>query len=418
MCYNFDQMKEKKSLRVLLASPYPFTEEPGGVKDFILGLKQALRKKGCTVFIIAPGSQDAHKRGEVDFVLGMDFKIVTDQTGFRASLSRKITAKKILESINPDIIVIHEPFVPSIGHTIISSLIKIKDGKKPVIVGQFHANREDLNWPLKAVEFVFRHLVRRPTLYGKMVGLSVGFASTINNNLDGRIAVSQATKSFWQKKFPAEYKIIHNGIDVGELSQDKLSRRKNLNSVIFFAGRHDNRKGIDDLIKAIKILVQSEINNIELKIAGKGEMTGILQKLVKDLKLQKYVKFIGVLSRKELIEAYGNADVVVAPSIGGEGFNRTIIEARSAGAPVVCTDIGGHREAIGKDLACFMAKPNNPRSLARQIMRVLSLDETEKLRITERGRREVKSLFDWDKIATEHMDYYKKMIEDKGLRIN
>ncbi|MBF8250287.1 MAG: hypothetical protein HW400_888, partial [Candidatus Levybacteria bacterium] len=306
-----------------MASAYPFTEEPGGVKDFILGLKTALVKLGCEVFVVAPGSQDAYKKGLIDFILGMDFKVVTDQTGFRASLSRKTTADKILKEVKPDMIVIHEPFVPSVGHTIISSLARlarrslgeggIKNGKKPVVVGQFHANREDLNWPLKTVEFVFRHLVRRPTINGnKVLGLSSGFVSTINNNLDGRIAVSSATKNFWQKKFQGDYKVIYNGIDTDELTPDTISPAtggiRGARRTILFAGRHDSRKGIGDLIKAINLLVQSGIENIRLKIAGAGEMTGFLQAMVRKSDLQKYIQFVGVLSRKELVKAYRTAD--------------------------------------------------------------------------------------------------------------
>ena len=402
-----------------MASAYPFTEEPGGVKDFILGLKTALVKLGCEVFVVAPGSQDAYKKGLIDFILGMDFKVVTDQTGFRASLSRKTTADKILKEVKPDIIVVHEPFVPSIGHTIISSVVRARNGKTPIIIGQFHANREDLNWPLKAVEFVFRHLVRRPTINGnKVLGLSSGFVSTINNNLDGRIAVSSATKNFWQKKFPGDYKVIYNGIDTDELTPDTTSPAtggiRGARRTILFAGRHDSRKGIGDLIKAINLLVQSGIENIRLKIAGAGEMTGFLQAMVRKSDLQKYIQFVGVLSRKELVKAYRTADLVVAPSIGGEGFNRTIIEARSCGTLVVCTDIGGQNEAIGKDLSPFMAKRKNPHNLAKQIMTVLNLPQAKKQEISKRGREEVTSLFDWSKIAGEHLAYYQELIN--GLK--
>lgn len=244
-------------MKIALISPYEFTKEPGGVKDFILGLKKALKMRGHKVCIMAPGSKDAYEKGLVDFVLGMGFKITTDQTEFRASLSRKETAREILRAIKPDIIVIHEPFVPSIGHTIISSLARIENsGRFPVIVGQFHARREGLNWQFKAVEFVARHLIRRPKLDGKKaLSLSSGFLSTINNNLDGRIAVSKATKNFWQKKLPSDYKVIYNGIDTDKLSpiSPASSRLAGLRGIkiILFAGRYDSRKGIDDLINAI-----------------------------------------------------------------------------------------------------------------------------------------------------------------------
>jgi glycosyltransferase involved in cell wall biosynthesis len=407
-------VKEKKKLKILLASCYPFTGEPGGVKDFILGLKEALEKHNCKVVVIAPGSKDAKTKGLVDFVLGIGIKVATDQTKFWASLSRKETATKILEEVKPDIIVIHEPFLPSVGHTIISSVAKNKNKIKPIIVGQFHSSREELNWWLKSVEFVVRHFLRWPKLDRKTIlGLSPGYVSTINNNLDGRIAVSQATRKFWQKKLPADYRVIYNGIDTKRLTVKipKIkSRKKNGEKVILFAGRHDPRKGIGDLISAFGILVNSGHKNLRLKITGKGETTRDLKKKVARMGLRKLVKFVGVLPHPRLIQAYRTADLLVAPSIGGEGFNRTIIEARSCGTLVVCTDIAGQNEAIGKDLFSFMAKPKNPRNLADQIMTVLNLPESEKQKIRLDGRRDVVSHFDWDIIIKKHLEYYRGLL--------
>lgn len=406
-------MGKKRNLSIALVSSYPFTEEPGGVKDFILGLKEALIKYGCLVSVIAPGSKDAKTQGLVDFILGMDFKVATDQTKFSASLSRKETARKILEEAKPDIILVNEPFVPSIGHTIISTITATKYKEKhPIVIGQFHASRENLNWRLKTVEFIVRHLIRRPKLDRRTIlGLSSGYVTTINNNLDGRIAVSQATKRFWQSKLPANYKVIYNGIDTKKLGPDgpKIKEWIDRRKTILFAGRHDSRKGIDDLINAFGLLIE-EGHNIKLKITGTGEMTRTLQKMRQGLGLKELIEFTGTLPFSKLIEAYRTADIVVAPSTGGEGFNRTIIEARSCGTLTVCTNIGGHREAIGKDLSVFMAKPNNPRNLADQIMAVLNLPDIQKQKIRLDGRKDVVSRFDWDVIVKKHLQYYRSLL--------
>jgi phosphatidyl-myo-inositol alpha-mannosyltransferase len=402
----------KKNLSIVLVSPYPFTQEPGGVKDFILGLKEALIKHKCIVNVIAPGSSSLAEKGVVDFVLGVSFKVATDQTEFGASFSRKETAEKIIEAVKPDIIVIHEPFVPSIGHTIISSIAK--DQKRPMIIGQFHANREDFNWWLNAVEFIVRHFIRRPILDKKTVlGLSSGYVSTINDNLNGRIAVSKATKSFWQKKLPAGYDVIYNGINTEKLTTNGPKMRswiKDGKKIILFAGRHDHRKGIEDLINAFNILIKDGQKDIKLKITGSGETTNSLQEMAKRLGLVKSVEFIGILPHAGLIRAYRTADLVVAPSTGGEGFNRTIIEARACGTLVVCTDIGGHQEAIGKDLAPYMAKPKNPLDLARQITKVLNLNGAKKLEIKKRSREDVVLNFDWEVIVKKHLEYYRKLL--------
>jgi glycosyltransferase involved in cell wall biosynthesis len=360
--------------------------------------------------VIAPGSKDAQKKGLVDFVLGVGFKITTDQTEFRASLSRKKTAKTILETIKPDIVIIHEPFVPSIGHTIISSL----GYPRPVIVGQFHARREDLNWRLKLAEFIMKYFVRRPKLSRRtLLSLSTGYVSTINNNLDGRIAVSQATRKFWQKMLPADYKVIYNGIDTDKLTPDgpKINEwMRDGRKIVFFAGRHDPRKGIDDLINALNILIKNGDDSIKLKIAGRGKMTEDLMGMVNKIDLQKRIEFVGILPYEKLIQAYRTADVVVAPSTAGEGFNRTIIEARACGTLVVCADINGQNEAIGKDLSVFMAKPGNPRDLALKIKSILNLGRAKRHEILKRGAEEVKTNFSWDTIAGEHIEYYKKLL--------
>jgi glycosyltransferase involved in cell wall biosynthesis len=406
-------MSGKGNLSIALVSSYPFTQEPGGVKEFILGLREALKRQNCSVSIIAPAANGSKQKNSVDFILGTGFKIATDQTEFQASLSRKDTAKKILKLIKPDIILINEPFLPSIGHTLISTIIKNKDIRRPIIIGQFHANREDLDWRFKTVEFVVRYLIRRPKLDKKrVISLSSGYVSTINKNLDGRIAISYATEKLWQSKLPSDYKVIYNGIDTDKLlpKGPRINNWNDEKKTILFAGRHDPRKGIDDLIVAFNLLVKEGNKNIKLKITGVGEKTKNLRKIVQGLDLENLIEFVGTLPYSQLVEAYRTADLVVAPSSGGEGFNRTIAEARSCGTLVVCTDIEGHREAIGKDLFPFMAKPNNPRDLADQILKVLSLPDIQKQKIRKRGREEVIRNFDWDIIVKQHLEYYRSLL--------
>lgn len=410
MCYNLE-------VKIALVSPYAFTNEPGGVKDFILGLKSALEKKRHIVAVIAPGSKEAKEKGLVDFILGRSFKLSTDQTELTGSFSRKKTAKEILKRVEPDIVVIHEPFVPTIGHTIISTILRKDLETRPIVVGQFHASREDLGFRLKALEFIARHFIRRPKLDRKTIlSLSSGYVTTINDNLDGRIAVSQATKKFWQGKLPADYSIIYNGIDTAELTPNPLLQSfGGARRIIFFAGRHDSRKGVDDLINAFNLLVQLGNADLRLKIAGEGEMTEELRGMVRKLGLESLVEFVGVLTRVELIRAYQTADLLVAPSVDGEGFNRTIAEARSCGTLVVCTEIEGQREAIGKDLAPFMAVPQDPRSLAKKIKAVLDLPDAKKKEIRKRGRDEAKARFDWETIAQEHLAFYESLLSKNKL---
>ena len=77
------------------------------------------------------------------------------------------------------------------------------------------------------------------------------------------------------------------------------------------------------------------------------------------------VRFPGWLS--DLAQLYGQLDLLVAPSAPGEGFGRVIIEAFSAGVPVVAYDSGGIAELIEDGFTGYLVRPQNPETLATRI---------------------------------------------------
>jgi glycosyltransferase involved in cell wall biosynthesis len=64
-------------------------------------------------------------------------------------------------------------------------------------------------------------------------------------------------------------------------------------------------------------------------------------------------------------------DVIVTPSLT-ESFGLTIAEAMAAGRPVVASEVGGVAEIVDEGLTGFLVPPNDPESLARRIIDVLS----------------------------------------------
>ncbi len=412
-------MVEKDRLRVLIQSPYPLSRNtPDGVKDFINGLVPHLEQKGCSIRLVAPDIREKDQN-LATFTLGRSWAIHTGQTNFKAGFTlNKGLAHNILLTTKPDIVVMHEPTVPNSAHTLISAMPKREDGKPyPVLIGQFHARLDHLDRKSKAIMFAARHLARRFKLdQHKGLTLTAGYLNTIDGSLDGRIAVSDGTKRFCEQVYGGEYEVIYNGINTDELTPDgpKIEEWSDGKKTILFAGRHDPRKGIDDLIKAFNLIIKSGRNDIKLKITGKGEMTDSLLAMVDQLGISHLVEFLGIIPRSELVKAYRSADLVVAPSIDGEGFNRTIAEGRSCGTLVVCTNIPGQDEAIGEDLFRFMAQPRNPDDLARQISKVLDLPDEEKQRISKEGRRAVVARFSWPVIARHHVLYYEQLLSEHG----
>jgi len=415
--------ERRSSLKVLIQSPYPIrTDFPSGVSDFIQELIPHLQALGCEARTVGPANKE-RKSNRADYHLGKPIKISAGETKFDAALTfNKRRARQILEAVKPDIIISHEPGVPNSSHTLFSAIPKDEEEKRVIpVIGQFHAGYPPYGID-KLTKFyeILAKMIRRPKLkFGIPAGLTMGYVNTLVETLSGRIAVSNGTRDFWNKMFPGEYRVIYNGIDIEFFNLDVplIEEWQDGKRTIFFAGRHDRRKGIDYLIDAYLKLRCAGIDGLKLKIAGKGDMTKILEEKVRKEKIPD-VEFVGVLSKENLARAYRTADIVAAPSIGGEGFNRTIAEARSCGALVVATDIPGQNEAIGEDLQKFMAKPFDSESLALQINKLLNLSQEKAEEIRMKSVRDVRERFDWKIIASQHLSYYDEVLSQYGKRFD
>lgn len=419
--------RRSSQLKVATFSPYPLTPEtPDGVAQFVLGIQPHLKRLGCDTELVGPKA-DKSFRNDADYTFGRTpFRFTHHGTNHPIPVSlRQAPAKRMLETIlfdnnndqNPDFVFdFHEPLLLGhYAHPIISAMPRRQDGKSiPTTIAHHHAQIEGSSLALRtALYFAKMRLLK---LEGGRVRRTQGYANTIMDVFDGRIAVSHATAATWSIPFPGNYEVIPNGFDTTKLTPDGPvieEWKQDGKQTIFFAGRHDERKGLIYLIEAFALLKQ-ERGDIKLKIAGYGSQTEDLQKLVQELGLED-VDFLGVLPREDLEKAYRSVDVVVCPSIGGEGFGRVIAEALSCAALVVASDINGYREATGGNQPfARLAKPEDPYDLARVINEVINLPDEEKKRLGKEGRQHVVSNFDWENVAKRTFNYYLTCLENHG----
>jgi len=136
---------------------------------------------------------------------------------------------------------------------------------------------------------------------------------------------------------------------------------------IYIHGRIIPDKKPEFIIKALKYLP-----NKKLIISGRIEKDyeKKLKNLIKKLRLEKRVKFLGRISEKKLIELYNEARVFIltAPN---EDFGIVPIEALSCGTPVVAWNDGaGPLEYIKENINGFLAKPYDIKDLANKIKKV------------------------------------------------
>lgn len=138
--------------------------------------------------------------------------------------------------------------------------------------------------------------------------------------------------------------------------------------VISFIGRLVKGKKIDILLKAFSQLSNIE-NNPLLIIAGSGPEKIPLMKLAKRLKIEKEVKFVGLL--KNPYPLFRRSNVIVAAS-QTEGRSHTILESMACKTPVVTTKYPGIEECIIHEKTGLISSKNNSADLSNQVRNILS----------------------------------------------
>jgi glycosyltransferase involved in cell wall biosynthesis len=172
-------------------------------------------------------------------------------------------------------------------------------------------------------------------------------------------------------------------------------------SILYF-GSVRPMKRVEEPIKAMQYIVK-EYANAVLTIAGGSEKKyrKKLESLIKKLKLQKNVNFIGKTTDKEKFELMKKHMVLVATSVR-EGWGLIVTEANSMGTPAVVYDIHGLRDSTKHLETGLVCKENTPYELAENIKRLFK----DKFLYTYLRKNAWKwsKTFSWDKTATEFLN--------------
>ena len=100
-------------------------------------------------------------------------------------------------------------------------------------------------------------------------------------------------------------------------------------------------------------------------------------------------------------------DVYVLPS-RMEGVSLTLLEAMSAGLPVVATRVGGNPEVVVDGATGLLVEPGEPRQLAAALQSLLG-DEARRLTLGAAGRRRVDETFSMERFVDAHVQLYERL---------
>jgi glycosyltransferase involved in cell wall biosynthesis len=224
------------------------------------------------------------------------------------------------------------------------------------------------------------------------------------------IAVSENTKKDLINlyKVPSgKIEVIYEGYDADANFQFPISNFQSIfndkisKPFLLSIGRIETRKNIEGILDAYKILVEKYKIPHALVLAGTPDYGYEIIKL----KIQNYLKIknlklkiieLGYVSEIQKRHLLSNAAVFLFPSFY-EGFGLPILEAQSAGVPVVASIEASIPEVAGE--GALLIDPKNSEAIAEGIYKIIS-DENLRNEMIKKGRENVQR-FSWDKCATQ-----------------
>lgn len=142
--------------------------------------------------------------------------------------------------------------------------------------------------------------------------------------------------------------------------------------LIGFVGRLVAIKAADQFVEAAAEVVRTARRPVYAVVVGDGPQRSRLEQQVRAMELADRILFPGW--RRDLVQVYGDLDVL-ASSSRNEGTPVAIIEAMAARRAIVATRVGGIPDLIEDGRTGLLVEPNNPRSLAAALRRVIEDDD-------------------------------------------
>ncbi|MFK0293714.1 glycosyltransferase family 4 protein [Streptomyces sp. NPDC090442] len=359
-------------MKIGIVCPYSW-DVPGGVQFHIRDLAEHLIRLGHDVSVLAPADDETPLPS---YVVPAGRAVPVPYNGSVARLNfgflSAARVRRWLQNGAFDVIHIHEPASPSLG------LLACWAAQGP-IVATFHTSNP------RSRAMIAAYPILQPAL----------------EKISARIAVSEYARRTLVEHLGGDAVVIPNGVDVDFFGRAE-PRPEWQGRTIGFIGRIDEpRKGLPILMKALPAILDA-VPDARLLVAGRGDQ----EEAVADLpaELRSRVEFLGMVSDEDKARLLRSVDVYVAPNTGGESFGIILVEAMSAGAPVLASDLDAFAQVLDQGEAGELFANEDAEALAAAAIRLLNRPE-RLAELSTRGTKHVRR-FDWTTVGADILAVY------------
>lgn len=354
-------------MRIGLVCPYSLTT-PGGVQGQVLGLSRALRAAGQDVRVLAPC--DGAPPDPAVIPLGVSIPVAAN--GSIASLAPDVPAQlrtiRALRDEAFDVVNVHEPLAP--GPTVTTLIVS-----DAPLVGTFHAAGSSTSY--------------------RVLGSALNLLA---NRLAVRCAVSRDAQNLADSILGGRWEVLFNGVEVDRYA--KATPWPTDRPTILFIGRHEPRKGLEELLAAVGRLP----DDLAVWVAGEGPQTARLRARFGH---DPRIEWLGRISEDEKYARVRGADVFCAPSLRGESFGVVLLEAMAAGTAVVAADLPGYRNVARPGVDALLTPAGDVERLADALARLVR-EPAIGAELVGNGEERAEH-FSMDRLAQRYLEVFERL---------
>ena len=183
--------------------------------------------------------------------------------------------------------------------------------------------------------------------------------------------------------------------------------------VIITIGRMSAEKGHADLLNALAVMEQvPNLPNYRLVLVGDGPEEETLRRQASKLGITERIVMPGF--QRNVAPYYAMATIFALPS-HSEGSPNVVLEAMSAGLPIVATTVGGVPEILEHEKTALLVTPRNPELMATALVQVLGSEELRR-RLGSSAETEVQAAYTLDAYKRRLASFYIETLQMAGRR--
>lgn len=168
---------------------------------------------------------------------------------------------------------------------------------------------------------------------------------------------------------PARLQVVRLGVKLEPLRQTPPPPQGNPLQLAYI-GQIAQHKGVHLIIEALRLLPQGE-RTVQLQVYGDlDQHPTYTQRLRNLMGKDARITLAGRFANGRIAEILATVDALIVPSIWYENSPLTILEAQTAGRPVIASAFGGMAELVQDEVDGLHFRPGEAKDLARQIKRL------------------------------------------------